>query len=124
MTRPCKLSCINKFYIEKGIQVIITTHSPATISLAPDFAHFYEIFHQDNDSPKIVEVNKYDYEELRESNKSFYLETIVRVQKRILKQIKKVHYLISCDINQNNVINYYIEKLKKIEGVEIESTTN
>ena len=53
-----------------------------------------------------------------------YLETIVRVQKRILKQIKKVHYLISCDINQNNAISYYIEKLKKIEGVEIESTTN
>lgn len=63
---------INKFYIEKGIQVIITTHSPATISLAPDFAHFYEIFHQDDASPKIVEVNKYDYEELREANKSFY----------------------------------------------------
>ena len=53
-----------------------------------------------------------------------YLETIVRVQKRILRQIKKIHYLISCDINKNNEISYHIEKLKKIEGVEIESTTN
>lgn len=63
---------INKFYIEKGIQVIITTHSPATISLAPDFAEFYEIFNQENASPKIVKVNQYDYEELREANKAFY----------------------------------------------------
>ena len=63
---------ITKFYIEKGIQVIVTTHSPATISLAPDFARFYEIFAQDNASPKIVEVNRYDYEELREANKAFY----------------------------------------------------
>ena len=63
---------IDKFYIEKGIQVIITTHSPATISLAPAFAEFYEIFSQKNDSPKIVKVNQYDYEELREANKSFY----------------------------------------------------
>ena len=53
-----------------------------------------------------------------------YLETIVRVQKRILKQIKKVHYLISCDLNKNNEISYYIEKLKRIGEVEIESTTN
>ena len=53
-----------------------------------------------------------------------FLETVVRVQKRILKQIRKVHYLISCDINKNNEISYHIEKLKRIEGVEIESTTN
>lgn len=63
---------IKKFYIEKGIQVIITTHSPATISLAPAFAEFYEIFSQENTSPKIVKVNQYDYEELREANKVFY----------------------------------------------------
>lgn len=46
-----------------------------------------------------------------------YLETIVRVQKRILKQLKKVHYLISCNINKNSEISYYMEKLKKIEEV-------
>lgn len=63
---------INKFYMEKGIQVIITTHSPATISLAPTFATFYEVFSQENASPKLVKVNQYDYEELRAANKAFY----------------------------------------------------
>lgn len=63
---------IEKFYIEKGIQVIITTHSPATISLAPDYAQFYEMFSQENESPKIVKVEQFDYSELRTANKRFY----------------------------------------------------
>lgn len=53
-----------------------------------------------------------------------YLKTCVRVQKRLLKPIKKVHYLISLDINKNDEIAYYLNKIQKIEGVEIESTTN
>lgn len=82
---------INKFYIQKGIQVIITTHSPATISLAPDFAQFYEIFPQKNYSPKIVKVNQYDYAELKEANKVFY-DKIKNQEDRILEleQLSKV----------------------------------
>lgn len=53
-----------------------------------------------------------------------YLKTYVRVQKRLLKPSKKVHYLISLDINKNNEIAYYLNKIQKIEGVEIESTAN
>lgn len=53
-----------------------------------------------------------------------YLKTIIRVEERILKQLKKVHYLISCDINKNNEIIKHIERIKDIEGVEIESTIN
>lgn len=53
-----------------------------------------------------------------------YLKTCVRVQKRLLKPIKKVHYLISLDIDKNDEIAYYINKIQRIEGVEIESTTN
>ena len=53
-----------------------------------------------------------------------YLKTCIRVQKRLLKQNKKVHYLISLDINKNDEIANMIERMKRIEGVEIESTTN
>lgn len=63
---------IEKFYINKGIQVIITTHSPATISLAPEYAQFYEIFPQENSSSQIIKVNQFDYSELRTANKQFY----------------------------------------------------
>ena len=53
-----------------------------------------------------------------------YLKTCIRVQKRLLKPIKKVHYLISLDINSNDKIINLIERRKRIEGVEVESTTN
>lgn len=53
-----------------------------------------------------------------------YLKTCIRVQKRLLKPVKKVHYLISLDINKNDQIANLIARIQKIEGVEIESTTN
>ena len=53
-----------------------------------------------------------------------YLKTCIRVQKRILKPNKKVHYLISLDINKNDEIANLIARMQRIEGVEIESTIN
>ena len=53
-----------------------------------------------------------------------YLKTCIRVQKRLLKSVKKVHYLISLDINKNDQIANLIARIQRIEGVEIESTTN
>ncbi len=53
-----------------------------------------------------------------------YLKTCIRVQKRILKPLRKVHYLISLDINKNDQIANLIARMQTIEGVEIESTIN
>ena len=53
-----------------------------------------------------------------------YLKTCIKVQKRILKPLKSVHYLISLDINKNDEVLKVIDKLRNIEGVEIESTIN
>ena len=53
-----------------------------------------------------------------------YLHTFVRVQKRLLKQLKYVHYLVSAPINSNDELLPLINKMKQISGVEIESTTN
>lgn len=53
-----------------------------------------------------------------------YFKTCIRVQKRMLKPIKKVHYLISLDINKNDEIANLIARIKRIQGVEIESTIN
>lgn len=114
---------IEKFYVKKGIQVIITTHSPATISLAPEYAHFYEIFPQGDASPKIVKVEQFDYSELRTANKQFYdkiknqgeriaeLERLTQTAGRMLfvedkyDQIYKIAYL----------------KVKGIEGITEEN---
>lgn len=63
---------IEEYFISKGVIVIMTTHSPVTISLAPDYARYYEIFRQDRNSPKIIPVDKFQYTELRIANKDFY----------------------------------------------------
>ncbi len=115
---------IEDFYINKGIQVVITTHSPATISLAPDYAEFYEIFSQQNKSPKIINVNQFDYAELKEANKSFYTklknqnDRIIELEKTLGQngnallvedeycQIYKIAYLKLkdiTDITENNI---------------------
>lgn len=63
---------IEEYFINKDVVVIMTTHSPVTISLAPEYATYYELFKQDNNSPKIIEVDKYQYSELKIANKNFY----------------------------------------------------
>lgn len=53
-----------------------------------------------------------------------YFKTCIRVQQRLLKNMTKVHYLISLDINYNDQFVDLLDKINKIPGVEIESTIN
>jgi len=48
----------------------------------------------------------------------------IEPEEKELKPYKKVHYLISLDINDNDKVLEVIEELKEMEGVEIESTLN
>ena len=56
---------IQEYYLQKGIIVLLSTHSPITISLAPEGCKYYEIFRQNNTSPVIREVNSEEYNELK-----------------------------------------------------------
>lgn len=62
---------IHKYFIERGLQVIIITHSPTTIALAPEYTRFYEVFDQNTDQ-RILQSVKWDYAELIIANKEFY----------------------------------------------------
>lgn len=73
---------IEKYFISKGILVVITTHSPATISMAPEHASFYEVFSKNRSNSRILPVQKDDYAELKLANKSFY-EKIANQSNRI-----------------------------------------
>lgn len=86
---------LQDFFIKKGVVVIMTTHSPVTISLAPDYTTYYEIFKQDNDSPKIIPVDKYQYEELKVANKKFY-DKLENQDKRI-KELEEENILLTSD---------------------------
>lgn len=64
-------TAIQEYYLDKGIIVVITTHSPITISMAPDGARFYEIFRQIDSSPIIMEVAEEEYKELKSLEKYY-----------------------------------------------------
>lgn len=80
---------LDEYFISKGVTVVMTTHSPVTISLAPENATFYELFRQDNESPKILQVQKEEYTELKIANKEFY-DKILDQQSRIEELKEKV----------------------------------
>ncbi|HAQ05618.1 TPA: hypothetical protein DCP13_02360 [Candidatus Azambacteria bacterium] len=64
---------IDQHFVSKGILVVIATHSPTTISLAPDTASFYEVFKSNSSSSdRILPVQKDAYAELEIANKAFY----------------------------------------------------
>lgn len=63
---------IEEFFINKGIMVVLSTHSPATISLSPDNTKFYEIFKPNSTGNRVLEIPQNDYSELLIANKKFY----------------------------------------------------
>lgn len=73
---------IKKYFLDKGIIVIMSTHSPATISLAPEYASFYEVFKKNYSATRVYRVTKDDYVELQKVNKRFY-DKIGDQEKRI-----------------------------------------
>lgn len=94
---------IEEYFIKKDVMVIMTTHSPATISLAPDYASFYELFKQDNASPKILQVQKEEYTELKIANKEFY-DKITNQENRIEELEKKNSELESLKSKQKPLV--------------------
>ena len=65
-------SVVKSYFIDQGITVIMTTHSPATIGLSPEDAKFYEVFKPNATGNRILEVNRDSYSELQIVNKEFY----------------------------------------------------
>ena len=51
-----------------------------------------------------------------------YISKLNELERKELKPYSQVHYLISIGINDHDKIVGLIEQLKKIEGVEIDST--
>ena len=107
---------IEEFYIKKGIQVIITTHSPATISLAPSYTKFYEIFNQENSSPKIIQVNQFDYAELKEANKTFY-DKIKNQEERICILEKNLQQTGNALLVEDEYYQIYKIAYLKLKGI-------
>lgn len=121
---------VEKYFISKGVLVMIVTHSPVTISLAPKHASFYEVFSKIKTKKRILPVQRNEYKEIQIANKNFYkkitdhelrIKTLESAEKEYKKinlyvedtyaQIYKIAYLklhgIACD--ENNFESFFEE---------------
>lgn len=110
-----ELPCVRLDHLTaKEMQAYVIAHNSLNLETGFDDGALY------SELKKLQEYNFSDFGLDAEK----YLQTFVRVQKRLLKTIRYVHYLISLPINENDKAIQIINTLKSIEGVEIESTTN
>lgn len=80
---------IEEFFINQGVLVILSTHSPATISLSPDYTKFYEVFKPNSTGKRVLEISPNEYSELLIANKKFY-DKISNQENRILELEKDI----------------------------------
>ncbi len=86
---------IKKYFIDKDILVIIITHSVATISMAPKYADFYEVF-KSNNNPRIAKVEKDRYSDIKLALEEYYLkesllkEEIMKLENQINQSSKDI----------------------------------
>lgn len=114
------LPCIRLDHLSKEEQdAYVIAHNAVNLETGFDDGVLYE---------ELKKLQSFDFKDFGIDADKF-LQSFVRVQKRVLSPVLKVHYLISADINLNNInlnniILNIIESLKQIPGLEIESTTN
>jgi len=81
---------LKDFFIDKGVQVILATHSPATLSLAPDYTVFYEVFKKDIPiQGRLLRIEREQYAELKVANQRF-VDRINELQDEVIKFNEKV----------------------------------
>ena len=94
--------------------------------MAPEYAQFYEIFSQEDSSPKIIKINQYEYEELQKANKGFY-EKIKNQEERILELEQMVHSSgnkVFVEDRYDQIYKIAYLKLKGIDDISEENFEN
>lgn len=110
-----ELPCVRLDHLSKDeMRAYVIAHNSLNLETGFDDGVLYN---------ELKKLQNYDFSEFGLDVEK-YLKTFVRVQKRLLKSIRYVHYLISLPIDENDKAIRIIKALKNIEGAEIESTTN
>lgn len=110
-----ELPCVRLDHLSKDeMRAYVIAHNSLNLETGFDDGALYA---------ELKELQDFDFENFG-LDVDKYLRTFVRVQKRLLKQLRYVHYLISAPINSNDTLLPLINKIQQISGVEIESTTN
>jgi ABC-type branched-subunit amino acid transport system ATPase component len=99
---------LKRFFIEKGIQVVLVTHSSATISLAPEETSFYEVFKPKENRPRILSVRRGSYDELQKVYKEYYNK--IQNEDSRIKEIQAQNRILGL---QNGSLQRKIDNLTK-----------
>ena len=109
------LPCIRLDHLSKDEQdAYVIAHNAVNLETGFDDGVLYE---------ELKKLQDYDFRDFGLDPERF-LQTLVRIQKRILRPVRRVHYLISADLEFNPQILEAMEKIRLLQGVEIESTFN
>ncbi|MDE6401594.1 MAG: ParB/Srx family N-terminal domain-containing protein [Clostridiales bacterium] len=110
-----ELPCVRLDHLSKDeMRAYVIAHNSLNLETSFDDGALYA---------ELKELQDFDFENFG-LDVDKYLRTFVRVQKRLLKQLRYVHYLVSAPLNSNDELLPLINMMKQISGVEIESTTN
>jgi ABC-type transport system involved in cytochrome c biogenesis ATPase subunit len=106
---------LNEYFIRRGLMVILATHSPVTISLAPEQATFYEMFKKGLGTERVLLVQRDDYAELQVAHQRHY--------SKILKQAERIEALQHerqelIDSANNEKHQLYLEGVTDISYIE------
>ncbi|MDA0362648.1 MAG: AAA family ATPase, partial [Proteobacteria bacterium] len=105
---------LNKYFVSKGIVVIMTTHNPATIGLAPEYASFYEVFRVNDSKNRIMRVQKYEYDELKVANEHFYAE--MQDQKARICELEKAQDELIV-LSKSTKPNLFVEGIQDVNYI-------
>jgi ParB-like chromosome segregation protein Spo0J len=110
-----KLPCVRLDHLSFDEQkAYIIAHNSLNLETGFDDAVLYS---------QLNELKDFNFENYG-LNTEKYLETLDTLQKKVFESYKKVHYLVTANLNDNDKIIDLIDKLRKIEGVEVDATVN
>jgi ABC-type molybdenum transport system ATPase subunit/photorepair protein PhrA len=64
---------LDRFFVQRGVLVVLVTHSVTTVALAPETASFYEVF-RPGSAERVLRVDRENYSELRQVTSAYYAE--------------------------------------------------
>lgn len=112
-----EIECIRLDHLsDEERRAYMLIHNQTNIETGFDF----DLLNDELDNILDVDMSDFGFDIYKEENES----KEVTLGKNELNPFSKVHYLITVDINLNDVILEYIEQIKQIEGVEVECTLN
>jgi hypothetical protein len=91
---------VKLFFIDQGIPVVFITHSITSITLAPDYAKFYEVINPPVNGLRVQSVDADSYTEMKVAHKKFYDDKVSYISQ--IKALEEEEIRLREIINSSN----------------------